>query len=558
MQLTGAQMLVQSLLKEGVDTIFGIPGGAITPIYDALRDSSIKNILTRHEQAAVHAADGYARATGKTGVCLATSGPGATNLITGLANAFMDSIPVVALTGQTPRSLLGTDSFQEADLTTITMPITKHNYLVKDPADLPRIIREAFHIAATGRPGPVLVDIPRDVSASVGKYEFAPSLQLPGYKPSVTGHPAQVGRVAKAMGEAKRPIIYAGGGITASGAHQELLSLAEKTKIPVTTTLMGLGGFPMDHQLFIGMLGLHGTYAANMAVMRSDLIIALGARFDDRVTGLVEKFAPLAKVIHVDIDPAEIGKNVKCDIPVVGDLKNVLTQLLPLVKEGKEGAWRRQIAYWEEKHPLAYQKEEGVLKPQEVVEGLYQVTEGKALVVTEVGQHQMWAAHYYRFTRPRSFLTSGGLGAMGFGFPGAIGAKIGRPEEEVFLVAGDGSFQMNLQELATLAYLDLPVKILILNNGYLGMVRQLQEIYHDNREAGVALNGNPDFVKLAEAYGITGARVTRSEEVRPALEKALASPHPMLIDFIVDPVENVWPMVPAGQPLDKLIGVAEA
>lgn len=558
MQLTGAQMLVEALLREGVDTIFGIPGGAVTPIYDALRDAPIRNILTRHEQAAAHAADGYARATGKVGVCLATSGPGATNLITGLANAYMDSIPVVALTGQTPRSLLGTDSFQEADLTTITMPITKHNYLVKDPSDLPRVIREAFHIASTGRPGPVLVDIPRDVSASLGKYEPVRTLHLPGYKPSVNGHPTQVSRAAKAIAEAKRPIIYAGGGVISSGAHQELLALAEKTKIPVTTTLMGLGGFPMDHPLFIGMLGLHGSYAANMAVMRSDLIIALGARFDDRVTGLREKFAPLAKIIHVDIDPAEIGKNVRCDIPIVGDLKNVLGQLLPLVAEGKEGAWRRQIAYWEAKHPIKYEKNPEVLKPQEVIEGLYAVTGGKALVVTEVGQHQMWAAHYFKFTRPRSFLTSGGLGAMGFGFPAAIGAKIGRPEEEVFLVAGDGSFQMNMQELATVAYLDLPVKILILNNGYLGMVRQLQEVYHGKREAAVALNGNPDFVKLAEAYGIAGIRVSRSEEVRPALEKALQLQHPFLIDFIVDAEENVWPMVPAGQPLDRLIGVADS
>ncbi len=551
-KLSGAQILLKSLEAEGVDTIFGYPGGQALPIYDALYDSDIRHILTRHEQGAAYAADGYARATGKPGVCLATSGPGATNLVTGIANAYMDSVPLVAVTGQVPQSLLGRDSFQEADITGITMPITKHNYLVKDASELAQTVREAFHIAATGRPGPVLIDVPRDVSSGMAGYNGQEDMNLPGYQPVLDGDPRQILKAAETIAKSQRPLIYAGGGVVISGAHDELLQLAELLMAPVCATLMGLGGFPGAHPLSLGMLGMHGTKYANFAVCECDLLIAIGARFDDRVTGKLETFASMAKIIHIDIDPAEIGKNVRVDIPIVGDVKRVLNQLMHILRPGLGEAWREKILAWKNEYPMSH-CDQGNLKPQTIIREIYNLTGGDARITTDVGQHQMWTAQYYTFTKPRSLISSGGLGAMGYGLPAAIGVQVGCPEETVFNIAGDGSIQMNIQELCTAVNYGLPINVVIINNGYLGMVRQWQELFYNRRYSHSELL-NPDFVKLAEAYGAEGIRVTKKAQIVPALEQAIKSPRPVVIDFVVDRENNVLPMVPPGESLNKMLG----
>jgi len=551
--MIGAQILIECLKREGVQVMFGYPGGSVLPIFDKLYDADLKFILTRHEQGAAHAADGFARATGKVGVCLATSGPGATNLTTGIANACMDSIPIVAITGQVKTFLIGNDAFQEADITGVTRPITKHNYLIKDTKDLARIIREAFHIASTGRPGPVLIDIPVDVQQQDIEFIWPKVVKIRGYNPTYFGHPGQIKKAVKLITQSKKPIIYAGGGIISSGAHQELRELAEKIQAPVTMTLMGLGGFSGTHELSLGMLGMHGTAYANHAIMEADLIIAIGARFDDRVTGRLDVFAPHAKIIHIDIDPASISKNVKVDVPIVGDAKNILGQLLEGVKKAPDtSAWLSTVESWKKKYPLSY-KDGSKIKPQYVIEQIYEATKGEAIVTTEVGQNQMWAAQWYKYASPRTFISSGGLGTMGFGFPAAMGAKVGCPEKQVFDIAGDGSIQMNIQELATCVCNKINVKVAILNNGYLGMVRQWQELFYKKRYSYTALY-NPDFVKLAESYGAAGIRVTKKEEVRPAIEKALLIDNTVFIDFHIEPEENVYPMVPAGEAINRMIG----
>ncbi len=551
--MKGAQILIEGLKREGVQIMFGYPGGAVLPIFDHLYDTSIKFILTRHEQAAAHAADGYARATGKVGVCIATSGPGATNLTTGIATAYMDSIPIVAITGQVKTFLIGNDAFQEADVTGITRPITKHNYLVRDVRDLSRIVREAFHIASTGRPGPVLIDIPADVQTHESDFEWPEEVEIRGYKPTYFGHPGQIKKAARLISKSKKPLIYAGGGVISSAAETELKTLAEKVNIPVTLTLMGLGAFAGTHPLCLGMLGMHGTAFANYAIMNADLVIAIGARFDDRVTGRLDAFAPHAKIIHIDIDPSSISKNVKVDIPIVGDAKFILKQLLEeLNKLPDTKEWLAAIEQWKKKHPLIY-KEGGKIKPQYVIEQIYEATKGDAIIATEVGQNQMWAVQWYKYDKPRRLLSSGGLGTMGYGFPAAIGAKAGCPDKQVFDIAGDGSIQMNIQELATAVNNKLNVKVAILNNCYLGMVRQWQELFYKRRYSYTYL-GNPDFVKLAESYGAVGLRVTRKEEVRPAIDKALSTDNVVFIDFHIEPEENVFPMVPAGEAIDRMIG----
>lgn len=550
--LSGAEILLKSLEAEGVDTIFGYPGGQIMPVYDALYDSDIRHILTRHEQGAAHAADGYARATGRPGVCLATSGPGATNLVTGIANAYMDSVPLVAITGQVPQTLLGRDSFQEADITGITLPITKHSYLVGDPSEMARIVKEAFHVATTGRPGPVLIDIPKDVSANKTEYKEPGELYLPGYRPVLDGDSRLVMEAARAIAQSERPVICAGGGVVISGAHEELLRLAELMMAPVATTLMGMGGFPGNHPLSLGMLGMHGTKYANFAVSECDLLIAVGARFDDRVTGKLETFAPEARIIHIDIDPAEIGKNVRVDIPIIGDVKRVLNQLLEILLPRLGEAWRDKILVWKKEYPLNY-CDNGTLKPQSIIREIYKLTEGNARITTEVGQHQMWTAQYYTFSKPRSFISSGGLGTMGYGMPAAIGVQAGCPDDIVFDIAGDGSIQMNIQELCTAVNYDLPINVAIMDNGFLGMVRQWQELFYNRRYSQTELR-NPDFVKLAEAYGAEGIRVTKRAEVASAVEQAIKSSKPVMIDFLVEREENVLPMVPPGGDLNKMLG----
>ena len=508
---TGSQILLDALIREGVEYVFGIPGGANLPLFDALYESSIKFILTRHEQGAGHAADGYARATGKVGVCLVTSGPGATNLTTAIATAYMDSIPMVAITGQVKTFLIGNDAFQEADIIGITRPITKHSYLVEDIKDLARIVKEAFFIANTGRRGPVLIDLPVDVTLE--KYEdVIPSeVDLPGYKPRYEGNIRQIKIAAESINNSKRPVIYTGGGIIASDSSKELLELSEKGNLPVTTTLMGLGGFPEDHQLSLGMLGMHGTVYANFTVTECDLLVAIGARFDDRVTGKIDEFAPHAKIIHIDIDPASISKTIKVDVPVVGDAKNILQELNKHIHFVERKEWFDKIKNWKEKNPLSYDNSGGIIRPQYVIEQICDAAKGNAIITTEVGQYQMWAAQYFTYTKPRTFLSSGGLGTMGYGFPAAIGAQLGCPDKIVVDIAGDGSIQMNIQELSTVVRLNIPVKIAILNNGYLGMVRQWQELFYDKRYSNVCLNGNPDFVKLAEAYGAKGFLAEKKE-----------------------------------------------
>ena len=556
MAKTGAQILVDSLLEQGVDVMFGYPGGVLLPVFDVLYDSELKVILTRHEQGAAHAADGYARATGKVGVCIATSGPGATNLTTGIATAHMDSIPMVAITGQVKTHLIGRDAFQEADVTGITRPITKHNYLVKDVADLARTIHEAFHIARTGRPGPVVIDLPVDVATAELDGEVQKEPDLPGYKPRTEGNVRQIRLAAAAINEADKPILYVGGGVIISGASAELRAVAEKARLPLTTTMLGLGAFPSDHPLCLGMLGMHGTATANYAVTESDMLIAVGARFDDRITGRLDKFAPHAKVIHVDIDPTSISKNIRVDIPVVGDAKNILAELVEHLEAKPRDAWHTQIADWQKKHPLAYSDDGDKIKPQYVVQQIAEAAPEDAIICTEVGQNQMWAAQWYPYRHPRTFISSGGLGTMGYGFPAAIGAQVGCPDRLVIDIAGDGSIQMNIQELTTAVHNKLPIKICILDNGYLGMVRQWQELFYKRRYSYTTLAGNPDFVKVAEAYGATGVRVERREDVAPALREAFGSPEVVMMDFIVEPEENVFPMVPAGEAINRMISMA--
>ncbi|MDD1728741.1 MAG: biosynthetic-type acetolactate synthase large subunit [Methanospirillum sp.] len=551
---SGAQILIEGLKEQGVDVIFGYPGGVVLPIYDELYDADIRHILVRHEQAAIHAADGYARASGKVGVCLATSGPGACNLVTGLATAYMDSIPVVALTGQVPTSLLGNDAFQESDITGITMPVTKHNFLVQDVKDLKRIIREAFYIAGTGRKGPVLIDIPKDVSTTRIPDEDGPDQQirLRGYKPTYHGHGKQIQKALDLIGTAKRPIIYAGGGVIASDASKELVEFAERTCIPITTTLMGLGCIPAAHPLNLGMLGMHGTEYANYAITEADLLFSIGVRFDDRVTGNLATFAPHAKIIHIDIDPAEIGKNKTVDVPIVGDAKNVLTDMLQKIPGGcPHPEWSEKVQTWKRSHPLRF-KEDGKLKPQYVIRKLAEILGTRGVIASEVGQNQMWTAQYYQFSRPRQWISSGGLGTMGFGFPAAMGAQMACPDEPVVVIAGDGSFQMNIQELGTIAQYNIPVKIVILNNRFLGMVRQWQELFYEHRYSYTELP-EVQFAKIAQAYGIGAETVTAPNEVEPALKRALDHKGPYLLDIRVEREENVFPMVPAGAAISEMI-----
>ena len=567
-KLKGYQIFWECLLKEGVDLVFGFPGGAVINIYDELINyPQIRHILTRHEQGAVHAADGYARSTGKPGVAIVTSGPGATNTVTGIATAYMDSSPVIVFTGQVPTVLIGNDAFQEADIVGITRPCTKHNFLVKSTQELAETIKKAFHIATTGRPGPVLVDIPKDVLMGEVAFDYPQSVDIRGYHPSIKGHPQQVKKAAQLIAQAKRPLIYAGGGIITSDAHKELKELAENTFTPVTLTLMGLGGFPGDHPLFLGMLGMHGTYVANMAITHCDLIIALGARFDDRVTGKLEAFAPRARnkregglgIIHVDVDPTSISKNVEVDVPIVGNAKHILQQLLEAIHamdvdwKAKHQDWLAQLKEWDTQHPLQYEYSDKVIKPQFVIEKLYDVTKGEAIITTEVGQNQMWAALFYRYKRPRQFISSGGLGTMGFGFPAAIGAQLGNPDASVISIAGDGSFQMNIQELATVAQYNIPVKVIILNNKYLGMVRQWQELFFDRRYSQTDISVQPDFVKVAEAYGIKGYRLEDPKEVEPFLKSLIKMKEAVIADIVVEREEGVFPMVPAGAAVSNML-----
>jgi len=554
MEKFGAEILVDSLIEEGVEVMFGYPGGVLLYIFDVLFDSPINFILVRHEQAAAHAAEGYARASGKVGVCMATSGPGATNLTTGIANANMDSSPIVAITGQVTTQLIGQDAFQEADAVGITRSITKYNYLVKDPRDIHRVIKEAFYIARTGRPGPVLVDVPKDVSSTRAEFEKIEKVSLRSYNPVLKGNPKQVKRAAESIAKAHRPVIYGGGGIIISGAAEEVKRLAESQKIPVTLTLMGLGGFPGTHPYFMGMLGMHGTWPANRAVRDCDCLIAIGARFDDRVTGKVDEFAPHAEIIHIDIDPSSIAKNVPAQIPIVGDVKTVLHQLLkelqttPPFDNSQREKWLEEIGGWEEEHPLHYHSSKNSLKPQFVIEKIYELTrKEKPVITTEVGQNQMWTAQFFKFDEPRTLISSGGLGTMGFGFPAAIGAKLAKPERMVIDIAGDGSFQMNIQELATVAQYKIPVKVVILNNQFLGMVRQWQEHFYNKRYSHTCISCQPDFKKVAEAYGVKGYRVEHPAEVGPVLKEALFSDEPAVIDFRVEREENVLPIIPPGK-----------
>jgi acetolactate synthase I/II/III large subunit len=559
-KINGAQMLMRCLKEEGVEVIFGFPGGKVIPIYDAIYDSDIRHILVRHEQGAAHAADGYARATGKVGVCLATSGPGGTNLITGIANAYMDSIPMVAITGQVPTNVIGTDAFQEADITGITAPITKHNYLIKDVRELPTVIKEAFHIASTGRPGPVLIDIPDDISKSMIDENLKGEIILEGYKPTYKGNLKQVIQAAKRIHESKRPVLFAGGGIISSGASDILAEFAKGSRIPVITTLLGKGCFPEDNDLSLGMAGMHGTKYANLAFANTDLIIAVGVRFDDRVTGKLSEFAKNAEIIHIDIDPAEIGKNVKADIPIVGDAKIVLMDLKEryaefVSKKGKPDRkeWLKTISNLKKDFPLKYDKSSEDIKSPYIVEKIYEITKGDAIICTEVGQNQMWAAQFYKSNKPRTFISSGGLGTMGFGLPASIGAKVGRPDKFVIDIAGDGSIQMVSQELATAVTNKIPVKIMILNNGYLGLVRQWQELFYNKRYSHTCIQDSVDFVKLVEAYGGVGFRVKKKKDVEGAIKKALEINNVVMIDFWVDREENVYPMIPAGSSIDQMI-----
>ena len=559
MELSGAQIMMEVLKEEGVDTIFGFPGGVVIDIFDELAKTDIRRVLVRHEQGAVHAADGYARASGKTGVCLVTSGPGATNAVTGIATAYMDSIPLVVFTGQVPTRLIGNDAFQEVDIVGITRPCTKHNYLVQSTEAFPRIIKEAFYLARSGRPGPVLVDIPKDVATATFDYTPIEEVRLKSYNPTYNPNMKQLRKVVDLIKESERPIIFAGGGIILSRAAAELTEFARKTQIPVTTSLMGLGAFPGTDPLWLGMIGMHGTYRANMSTGACDLIISMGVRFDDRVTGKTDAFASQAKIVHIDIDPTSIRKNIPVTIPIVGDCKISLSHLNELVEQAglqdiasKRQKWFAQIEEWRSTNPLAY-KQEDTIKPQFVVEKLYELTKGEAIITTEVGQNQMWAAQYYHFNQPNHFITSGGLGCMGFGLPAAIGAQMACPDKLVIDIAGDGSIQMNIQEMATAVQCCLPVKVAILNNAYLGMVRQWQELFYDKRYVCTDMNCAPDFVKLAEAYGAVGLRASKPEEVEAVLKEGLSVPQPVIMDFKVDREESVYPMVPAGAPITEML-----
>ncbi len=553
MKMTGAQIICECMIKEGVEVVFGILGGAVLPLYDTLPQfPQLHHVLVRHEQGAAHAADGYARVTGKVGVCFATSGPGATNLVTGIANAHLDSVPMVAITGQVSRPFIGKDAFQEVDITGITLPITKHNYLVRSASQMAQTVHEAFYLAKTGRPGPVLIDVPKDVFAEEVEYSPAGKINIAGYKPTLQGHPAQIKKAAKVINEANQPVILAGRGVLISGASAKLKQLAESAQIPVVTTMLGIGCFPETHILNFGMVGMHGLAYANMAINEADLIIAVGMRFDDRVTSKVSSFAPKAKIVHIDIDPAEIGKNVRVDVPIVGDVKVILNELNKLVEPGQNLGWFEQLDNWRREHPsTAIRESEGIL-PQYVVRKIYDITEGNAIVTTGVGQNQMWAAQHFYYDRPNTFVSSGGLGTMGFGLPAAVGAKIGCPDETVWCIDGDGSFQMTLQELATIAQERIAVKIAILNNGFLGMVRQWQELFYEKRYVATPLSG-PNFVKIAEAYGIAGTCVKNKVDVIPAIEKAMAEDGPFLIDFRVEAEENVYPMVPPGEDINAMV-----
>ncbi len=562
MKISGAEIFIESLKKEGVKYMFGYPGGVVLNIFDLLHDEKDVNlILTRHEQGAVHAADGYARATGKPGVVLVTSGPGATNTVTGIATASMDSIPIVVFTGQVPTLLIGNDAFQEADIVGITRPCTKYNFLVKNVEDLSGVIKEAFYIATTGRPGPVLIDLPKDVTTHKAEFVWPEAVKLRSYKPTYEGNKYMITQAAHMIAKAKKPVIVAGGGVILSGASKELKELAEYTEVPVTMTLMGLGGFPGSHKLSLGMLGMHGTYYANKSIQEADLLVAVGMRFDDRVTGKIDAFAPHAKIVHIDIDPTSIRKNVRVDVPIVGDVKRVLAVMNKILKEEvKEQwhevrkAWMRQIEEWKAERPLSYDKESDIIKPQYVIEKIHELTKGDAIITTEVGQNQMWTAQFYKFDKPRTLLTSGGLGTMGYGFPAAIGAQLAFPNRLVIDVAGDGSIQMNIQELATAVINKLPVKVAILNNRYLGMVRQWQELFYQERYAHTKLDETvPDFVKIAEAYNAVGLRATKKSEVEPVLKEAFGIKRPVFMDFVVDWKEKVYPMVPAGAAIDAML-----
>ncbi len=551
----GSAMIISAMQKEGVEIIFGYPGGAVLPLYDSLYDSDLRHILVRHEQAAVHAADGYARVTGKPGVVFATSGPGATNLVTGIATAYMDSVPLVLVTGQVPSNFIGTDAFQEADITGITLPVTKHNYLVKNAGQLPEILSEAFYLASSGRRGPVLIDVPKDVFDEEAPFEYNVECEIPGYHPTYNGHVGQISRAVKAIRDAKRPVFFGGGGLIRAEASAVLKELAEKAKIPVILSLMGLGAYPGDRDLFLGMPGMHGSITANYALSEADLIIATGVRFDDRVTGKLDSFACNAKIVHIDIDPAEIGKNVKIDVPIVGDVKIVLEAILKKLQPGDTAQWLKQIDNWQTQNPMpgGLKKNGSTMKPQFVIRELSRLSDDNIIVATDVGQHQMWTAQHFIVRHPQSFLSSGGLGTMGYGFPASIGAKFAAPEKKVICITGDGSFQMNCQELATAVNNNLDIVIAIINNSYLGMVRQWQDIFFNKRYAHTLLEGNPDFVKLAEAYGATGLRASEENEATAAIERAMQIKGPVVIDFVVEPEENVYPMVAPNRAINDII-----
>lgn len=561
MELTGAQILLESLKKEDVDVLFGYPGGAVIDIYDELpRHPELKHVLVRHEQGAVHAADGYARASGKVGCCLVTSGPGATNTVTGIATAYCDSIPLVVFTGQVPTQLIGNDAFQEVDIVGITRPCTKHNFLVKDVRNLAKTIRQAFYLARSGRPGPVLVDLPKDIMQARTEFVWPEDIFMRSYNPTYKPNLNQLRRTAEELAKARKPIILAGGGVIMANASEVLCELAHELDIPVATTLMGLGAFPANGDLWLGMVGMHGTYAANMSINHADLLVCVGARFDDRVTGRLQDFASHARIVHIDIDPTSIRKNVEVDVPVVGDCRQALEGILEICRakmadtdwSGMHADWLQTVHEWKANHPLAYNKN-GHIKPQQVIETMYSITKGDAIIATEVGQNQMWAAQFYTFTKPRTLLTSGGLGTMGYGFPAAIGAQFAFPDKLVINVAGDGSIQMNIQELATVVQNKIPVKVVILNNGHLGMVRQWQELFYNRNYSHTNMEAQPDFVKLAEAYGAEGYRISKPEELEDMLRKALTSPNPAFIDVMVEREENVYPMVPAGAALDEML-----
>jgi acetolactate synthase I/II/III large subunit len=552
--------LMECLKAEGVEVVFGLPGGANLPTYDALYDAGVKHVLVRHEAGGGHAAEGYAKATGNVGVAFATSGPGATNLVTAICDAMMDSVPVVFITGQVRTELIGTDGFQEADILGMTLPVVKHSFMIQHPLEIPRAIHEAFHLARTGRPGPVLVDIPQDLSRADIPYEPVGDVRLPGYQPTTEGNQKQVRLAAKALANARRPVLYAGGGVVNADAAAELRELALSDRFPVTCTLMGLGAFPAPHEQWLGMLGMHGTRAANYAMDEADLICAIGARFDDRVTGKLSEFAPRAKFIHIDVDPAEISKNVPAHIPIVGDAKHVLGKLVNEYRAlNPDGArlddWWSRIEAWREQHPLRYaDTEDEEIRPQRLIEAVYEATGGEAIVTSDVGQHQMWTAQYYHFPEPRRWINSGGLGTMGFGLPAAMGAAVGCPDRTVVCIAGDGSVQMNAQELATCAQNGIPVKVVIMNNGYLGMVRQWQELFWDKRYSHVDMGKWPDFVKLAEAYGAHGVRLTQKSTLVEDLKAAIAVEGPVVVDVRVTAEENVYPMIPAGQAARDMVG----